>query len=317
MSENDVAKSGQSEQQKLTIGQMAEGNCVSKKTLRFYHDHGLLTPDIVDERNRRRYYSPEQRYVLDLIQRLQAIGLSLDSIKNVLSSNDDDVLDQAIQQQINVLEQEQVVLASKHEVAQELHDGIRSRMLLGKESAAFSVQKTWEGEWPMVVFSCEELGMEPLRMRFHSCSTQWQELLFKVKHAVMEILAENDIAIPIPLSFRNVGLIGSRTEYMQEKGIYRQIFVKIDPYLASVIERSTILPAGNYLSITGECLKDVEVCHGRCAVTWSINELFNYAARHNYKTDDCCYNTCLADPIALRERAVETLYHTRLRIVED
>lgn len=51
----------------LTIGQMAERNCVTKKTLRLYHEKGLLVPEHVDEENGRRYYTSGQSYQLDLI----------------------------------------------------------------------------------------------------------------------------------------------------------------------------------------------------------------------------------------------------------
>ena len=59
----------------LTIGQMAERNCVTKKTLRLYHEKGLLVPEHVDEENGRRYYTSGQSYQLDLIQPILLLGL--------------------------------------------------------------------------------------------------------------------------------------------------------------------------------------------------------------------------------------------------
>ncbi|MEC4273684.1 MerR family transcriptional regulator [Adlercreutzia sp. R25] len=306
------------EARKLTIGQMAESNCVSKKTLRLYHDKGLLVPDIVDELNGRRYYSSDQRYVLDLIQRLQAIGMSLDSIRAVLASNNDELLEEKIRQRIEALDQEQAVLASARDTAQELEAGLRSRRVLGKERNVLpSVQITHQHAAPIIVFSCDELGLPPLELRHHPCDVQWQEILLKAKHAVVRLLNEKELDIPISIAFRNVGVIGTRNDHIRKRGLYRHVYLGIDHHLASIIDRSEEIPAGNFLTVMGECLRNVGACHGKCVTTWATERLFSYAAQHNFTTDYLCYTSCLADPVALRNRSVESLYQTRLRIIGE
>lgn len=65
------------EKRYYTSGQMAELNGVSRKTLRLYQEKGVLVPAYVDENTGYRYYTLEQIAQLDLIQKLQAIGLTL------------------------------------------------------------------------------------------------------------------------------------------------------------------------------------------------------------------------------------------------
>ncbi len=73
---------------RLTIGQMAEFNGISAKTLRYYHDIGLLEPECVNEETGYRYYSAEQNIILDGIQCLRGLGCSIDDISRVVRDSD-------------------------------------------------------------------------------------------------------------------------------------------------------------------------------------------------------------------------------------
>ncbi|CQR73059.1 Multidrug-efflux transporter 1 regulator [Sporomusa ovata DSM 2662] len=72
----------------LTIGQLAKKHTISERTLRLYHDVGLLVPQRVDETTGYRYYSPNQSARLDTIIQMKAVGLSLKQIKTMLNSCD-------------------------------------------------------------------------------------------------------------------------------------------------------------------------------------------------------------------------------------
>ena len=65
-------------------GQFAVMGKVGRKTLRLYHEEGLLVPAHTNEANGYHYYAEEQLAVLARIKRLRAIGLSLFEIKEVL-----------------------------------------------------------------------------------------------------------------------------------------------------------------------------------------------------------------------------------------
>jgi hypothetical protein len=58
-----------------TIGEFARIGNVSRKTLRYYDEIGLLHPARVDEANRYRYYSDDQVEVILTISELKGLGL--------------------------------------------------------------------------------------------------------------------------------------------------------------------------------------------------------------------------------------------------
>lgn len=74
--------------QKLTIGQMAEINQVSRQTLRHYDAEGLLTPSVVDEETGYRYYHLRQSARLDMIQYMKSLGIGLRDIKSYINEHD-------------------------------------------------------------------------------------------------------------------------------------------------------------------------------------------------------------------------------------
>lgn len=85
--------------QKLTIGQMARLNRISEKTLRLYHEKGLLSPAYVDPHTGYRYYSTMQSSDIDLIQTLNSIGIPLRQIQSILHSESDQPLRECLEKQ--------------------------------------------------------------------------------------------------------------------------------------------------------------------------------------------------------------------------
>lgn len=80
----------------LTIGKMAELNNVTKKTLLTYEREGLLVPARVDEATGYRFYDISQSAVLDMIQQMKNVGLSLAEIKDVLERRSVTYLDELL-----------------------------------------------------------------------------------------------------------------------------------------------------------------------------------------------------------------------------
>ena len=64
------------------IGEFARLSGISEKTLRFYHDHGILSPSATNPRTRYRYYRPEQLSEAALILAMRQAGLTLREIKS-------------------------------------------------------------------------------------------------------------------------------------------------------------------------------------------------------------------------------------------
>ena len=72
----------------ITIGELSELYSVSKRSLRIYHDMGLLVPEYVDHQTGYRYYTPRQFPQLESILQMRALGLSLNNILVILKQRD-------------------------------------------------------------------------------------------------------------------------------------------------------------------------------------------------------------------------------------
>jgi DNA-binding transcriptional MerR regulator len=64
------------------IGEFARLSGISEKTLRFYHENGILSPSATNPRTRYRYYRPEQLSEAALILAMRQAGLTLREIKS-------------------------------------------------------------------------------------------------------------------------------------------------------------------------------------------------------------------------------------------
>jgi DNA-binding transcriptional MerR regulator/effector-binding domain-containing protein len=68
----------------LTIGEFAQVTHLSKKTLRHYHEAGLLEPEQVDAVTGYRYYSTAQIPTAQVIRRFRQMGMPVADIRSVL-----------------------------------------------------------------------------------------------------------------------------------------------------------------------------------------------------------------------------------------
>ena len=74
--------------QRLTIGAFSRLTHLSIKTLRYYHEVGLLEPAVVDPDSGYRYYRPGQAYSAHLVRRFRDLGLPVADVKAVLAEPD-------------------------------------------------------------------------------------------------------------------------------------------------------------------------------------------------------------------------------------
>ncbi|WP_029373861.1 MerR family transcriptional regulator [Mycobacterium sp. UM_WWY] len=70
----------------LSIGDFSRMTQLSVKTLRHYHEVGLLEPDRVDPATSYRYYLPEQVATAQVVRRLRELGMPIADVRAVLSS---------------------------------------------------------------------------------------------------------------------------------------------------------------------------------------------------------------------------------------
>jgi DNA-binding transcriptional MerR regulator len=72
--------------QRLSIGAFSRLTHLSVKTLRYYHEVGLLEPAVVDPDSGYRYYQPGQAHSAQLVRRFRDLGLPVADVKAVLAA---------------------------------------------------------------------------------------------------------------------------------------------------------------------------------------------------------------------------------------
>lgn len=301
----------------LTIGQMAQRNLVSKKTLLFYQDKNLIEPDVIDESNGRRYYHSDQSYRLDLIQRLQATGMALDEIRDVLASESESDLKGSLTAQARRIEEQRTVLASAQHLINEMLEGIQMRESLDPSPKTFpAVQIIPYAEVDIWPFALADLDLPPLEMSVHPCSDQWHTVQRAVKGTIEEHLSSTGLDIPAPLLFRRVGGIYLREAAEAGDPLLHTVFAVLEPHLARRIKPATTIPAGNYLHIPVECESLQGPSCGKCACITAGRMIYTYAKKHLFDAEEKCYIQPYEDPLALKRGALETLTLARVRLLD-
>lgn len=93
-------------QDALTIGEFSLTTHLSIKTLRYYHQVGLLEPAEVDPNTGYRHYRVEQIPTAQIIQRFRDLNMPIDEVKAVLAAPDLDTRNALIATHLNRLEGE-------------------------------------------------------------------------------------------------------------------------------------------------------------------------------------------------------------------
>ncbi|MEB3231124.1 MAG: heavy metal-responsive transcriptional regulator [Leptolyngbyaceae bacterium] len=74
---------------RLKIGQVADQSGLPVKTIRYYEEIGLLSPNVERSESGYRLFAPEVLNRLAFIKRAQSLGLSLNEISDILVVHDD------------------------------------------------------------------------------------------------------------------------------------------------------------------------------------------------------------------------------------
>src|SRR5258706_15237343 len=110
----------------LTIGDFSLLTHLSIKTLRYYHQVGLLEPAEVDQHTGYRHSRVEQIPTAQIIQRFRDLGMPIEAVKAVLAAPDLDTRNALIAAHLRRLE---------GELDQTGQGGVGLRNLLGQERA--------------------------------------------------------------------------------------------------------------------------------------------------------------------------------------
>lgn len=90
----------------LAIGEFSRMTHLSIRTLRRYHDAGLLEPEVVDASSGYRYYTVEQIPTAQVIHRLRQLDVPLPDVQRILRSPDPDRRAALIAEHLGRLESE-------------------------------------------------------------------------------------------------------------------------------------------------------------------------------------------------------------------
>lgn len=91
-------------QSRLTIGDFAVLCHLSVRTLRKYHEAGLLRPDHVDPDTGYRYYTPEQLPTAQIIRRFRELDMPVREIAAIVDTTDVDVRTELVTEHLRRLE---------------------------------------------------------------------------------------------------------------------------------------------------------------------------------------------------------------------
>jgi DNA-binding transcriptional MerR regulator/effector-binding domain-containing protein len=152
----------------FSIGEFSQVTGLSVKTLRFYHEKGILIPSSVDETTGYRFYDTGKIEKARVIRRLRAMEFSIEDIAAVLGECEDEA------DILNYLERQKGLLQQR---IREDRDIVRSLdEIIAKERAAQRLLESGS-------FVVEEKSIEPflvagLRMkgRYSDCGTGFSRL---------------------------------------------------------------------------------------------------------------------------------------------
>lgn len=94
------------EKKRYSIGEVSKLTGITISALRYYDKEGVLVPEIRDDGNGYRYYSPEQLATAQIIRDCKSLGIHLKDIKDVLAQRSTDCIKNCISTQIQELEAE-------------------------------------------------------------------------------------------------------------------------------------------------------------------------------------------------------------------
>lgn len=129
----------------FTIGEFSKVTGLTVKTLRFYHEEGLLEPTCVDEQSGYRYYDASKIEAARVIAFLRSLEFPVAEIREMLRGSEADMTAALVRQRKLIEER----MKKLRQVAQSLDQFLASE----KEIKMLTAQKS---------FVCEEKSVEPM-----------------------------------------------------------------------------------------------------------------------------------------------------------
>lgn len=254
----------------LTSGQMAEANGVSRKALRVYRDKGILEPHHVDPGSDRTFYDIRQSKRLDLVARLQGMGMSLEEIKTILDARDVDVLREALEHHVDTLDAQ---IAALCQARQDAQNAVQRCALYRDPPLVNQIMIEQAPEQRILSFPVPNLSEHCL---IPGSAQEWEWVVRSVKREL------RDAGLP-PSLFREIHGMRSFGPEAYEANpsqvpIRDRVFVLVDEVYGDLWSRAEVIPAGQHLVLYQDRGYDE---NGICVSSTTIARMLDYmAAKH-------------------------------------
>ncbi|MFA9464021.1 MAG: MerR family transcriptional regulator [Velocimicrobium sp.] len=174
-----------------SIGQFSVMFQLNKKTLRYYDEIGVFKPAFVDANNQYRYYKENQIAVMKEIVRLKDIGIPLDLISKILTSQDDAQETECYNKRLREIEEEQRLLErQKHLI---LNYKKKSEYITDKSS--FNIEKGYFIEKGFVYSMRVNCEMEEIQKKIGLFYENAKGISLKESHIFKMNMDENSDSI--------------------------------------------------------------------------------------------------------------------------
>ena len=215
---------------RLTVGEMARLTHISEQTLRLYDKRGLLSPSFRGG-NGYRYYDIKQSAVLDIIQYMKSLGISLKEIGRQLENRDLGRIEAALREKQRQTEEEIRLLKCQ-------------RRALERTVESFA---RWRAAPPDGTVQMEYIGARQMyvvdsgvNVYAHDVET-YEEMLRDLKDGLVKD------GLP-QIYFCNAGTRMAQSDFEQGRLFASEVFVFVDREFVPEQLTATV-PAGNYACI--------------------------------------------------------------------
>ena len=260
--------------QRLTIGQMAQLNHVSEQTLRLYDREGLLKAQEVDPESGYRYYHILQSARLDLIQNMKMYGLTLKQIREMLDSDDIDVIRRNLELQSRDIDQRLRQLSQIKATLIRVLDNYKKYEALPKNGQIFL---EYQSERKIYSCACEQDF-------FDQDEAGYEYMLRQLK----QHLVSHDISLSL---FCNIGTIIRKEKLLEGTISSKEVFLFVDDQ--SITGNCEVIPAATYVCMCfDDFAKEAE----------NVLKLLAYIQDMGYKIDGDYFCEAIVDFPVLEEK---------------
>lgn len=253
----------------LGSGQMADLNCVTKKALRVYQEAELLKPSRVDRDTGYRYYRLEQCSTIDVIQQLQALGISLTDIKTIIESDAAHLIG-VLEEQRRTIEERMLDLMIARQNAIQLLNNCRfstSKVIYDSVILEHIPEKY------VIHFDIFNERARSIAEDAEAVLEEWELNLRLTKRHMIEC------GIPLAL-FHNVGCCVGRENLLERRLEVTSSFICINDVAVAERYGAVRRPAGTYLTMYKRSYTEDGDDAKRNAERAGLTALLDYAEEH-------------------------------------